>query len=1030
MTVHEPQQRSAISWRWTFAIVTAACLVTLVPGCSGCRKGGTKSSASAKKKKDKEEEKQKRDFEFAGMRTLPAELRQTQALNRVKPGHYHAGSQPWKANNFDFQGELLTTSADTTGLPLRLPHTRYSMQSLRPAALPKGVQKDFETLFFVPSITTGPKTVRLHSVMRGRRGGREVSGAGEATTSMPDHQYYVVVLASNPDAFAYLNTLKTVSPADGEQFSATQVEDHYLVSNLSIEQTVPVPENPFAWTSIAYVIWDEVDPQKFVPDQQLAMVDWLHWGGQLIISAPDSLDLLKGSFLEPYLPADNAKSLSLSQPSFDELNAFWSKPVTRNGKPIPMALEVLEQQPMRGVELKLRGPACSFVPDTGSLVAERLVGNGRVLITSFSLTDARVRRWNAFDCFVNNCLFRLPPRRFQSDLTGTATSGFAGAMRGYDRDARVFSGLRYFSRDAAQRTRRAPTGDEELALPAFDALDVNRDRFLSADEGADLHLSADVNRDRRVSRNEWAQHYITAVPVDAAHAWRFAGYTKQPRAGVGGWNDASGPSEESRAALREAAGISIPNANFVLRTLAVYLLVLVPVNWAFFRLIGRVEWAWIAAPLIAIAGAIAVVRFAQLDIGFVRSRTEIAVLEIQGGYHRAHLTRYTALYTSLSTAYQLQFDNVQAVAQPFPADLSEDPAGEKPILVTFQRDRQAAMSGFQVSSSSTGFVHSEEMFDLNGALRLEGDDTQGWAIRNDTQLTLQGAGLLRNRAGTLEVAWLGELASKTTRPVSFAPAAGSSAFFEQWNDESTSFSHDRQIRKVLAEYDKDDDDVLSEDELPTDHELRQNFEQWDQPTPSGTLDRNELMGWCRASRSGAISLGRLFDLTSESLDLVPGDARLVAWTREELAGNDIRPRASQNDTATFVLAHLARANLLPPQRDENYRVEVADEIRAENELSIGARYTTLTDDMRKRLAIPDDVAGVLVGDVLEDSPAAQAGIQTNDVIIEYDGKPVVTIDGLRFMELTTPPDRDVEIKFIRNGAPTARRLRVSEVMPP
>ncbi len=36
--------------------------------------------------------------------------------------------------------------------------------------------------------------------------------------------------------------------------------------------------------------------------------------------------------------------------------------------------------------------------------------------------------------------------------------------------------------------------------------------------------------------------------------------------------------------------------------LAVYLLVLAPINWAFFYALGRVELAWVAAPFIALAG--------------------------------------------------------------------------------------------------------------------------------------------------------------------------------------------------------------------------------------------------------------------------------------------------------------------------------------------------------------------------------------------------------------------------------------------
>ena len=42
----------------------------------------------------------------------------------------------------------------------------------------------------------------------------------------------------------------------------------------------------------------------FRPSNNRRLVDWLHWGGQIIISGPKSLDLLRGkTFLGPYLPA-------------------------------------------------------------------------------------------------------------------------------------------------------------------------------------------------------------------------------------------------------------------------------------------------------------------------------------------------------------------------------------------------------------------------------------------------------------------------------------------------------------------------------------------------------------------------------------------------------------------------------------------------------------------------------------------------------------------------------------------------------
>ena len=126
---------------------------------------------------------------------------------------------------------------------------------------------------------------------------------------------------------------------------------------------------------------------------------------------------------------------------------------------------------------------------------------------------------------------------------------------------------------------------------------------------------------------------------------------------------------------------------------------------------GRVEWAWMAAPLIAIVGAGTVIRLAQLDIGFARSRTEIAILEVQGDYDRAHLTRYTALYTSLSSTYALSFDEQSALALPFSS--GKQPTSPVEIRtftnVQFQRDKQASLTGVKVSSNSTGMVHSEQM---------------------------------------------------------------------------------------------------------------------------------------------------------------------------------------------------------------------------------------------------------------------------------------------------------------------------------
>jgi hypothetical protein len=135
------------------------------------------------------------------------------------------------------------------------------------------------------------------------------------------------------------------------------------------------------------------------------MLDWIHWGGQLIISGPNSLDKLKGSFLAPYLPAESGQALKLDQTSFDELNKNWSQASIGNGKKKPMTAEersikFVGNKPMLGVELK-KHPLGDFLAGTGNLVVERRVGGGRIAATAFPLTDIRVRLWPGFDGFLN-----------------------------------------------------------------------------------------------------------------------------------------------------------------------------------------------------------------------------------------------------------------------------------------------------------------------------------------------------------------------------------------------------------------------------------------------------------------------------------------------------------------------------------------------------------------------------------------------------------------------------------------------------
>ena len=188
----------------------------------------------------------------------------------------------------------------------------------------------------------------------------------------------------------------------------------------------------------------------------------------------------------------------------------------------------------------------------------------------------------------------------------------------------------------------------------------------------------------------------------------------------------------------------MPNRRFVLWMVGLYLVIVVPLNWLVFRAVGRVELAWLAVPVLAIAWGIVVVWLAQLDIGFARAETEVAVLEAQGGYSRGHLTRYMALYSSLSSTYDVHFDDPSALALPLALDQTVA-VGEGRSDVTLETATDVQLENFMVSSNSTGMVHSEQMISLNGAFDSREPADAAPSIENNSRLALEGVAIVRRR---------------------------------------------------------------------------------------------------------------------------------------------------------------------------------------------------------------------------------------------------------------------------------------------
>ncbi|MEZ6115950.1 MAG: hypothetical protein R3C28_05180 [Pirellulaceae bacterium] len=712
--------------------------------------------ADEKKKKAKPKD----DFEAKPPRTLPRHFGSETALDYVKPGHWtNAEIEVW-ANNFDFpNGELVTSNIDAASRPVRLDRTRFALEGFRSLALPKGQHKNTEFLIY-PGTNSNRRNVTIQTYLRTQYGGGNRFQASLIANRMRPHQYIMLVLARIPEAYSsVLADMTCITPPLADVILA----DKNLLSDYQIrfpatttEKRAALPSHPFGWSSTAYVIWDDFDQALMTRAQRQAMLDWLHWGGQIIVANPTSLETMQSGFLSAYLPAKAGSTSSLTEDRLSEFNSRWSMNVESKTKNFP-ELVPLPDTPLEAVSLELT-EGSSFVPQTSELVAERRVGRGRIVVTSFDLTGAPFVRWNNKDNFMNGCLLRRAPRNFQaSDTLGLSMNWVGPVLQQIFQVQRDREEERETIVDDVPPFGFNPQSDyteDEIVRTAAESLLTTKLRYFSRD----------------------AAPYLSEDPATNPYHLDVSGYGYDNDSGIAGWNDFSEVAKNARQFLEQSSGVEVPKREFVMSTLGIYLLVLVPLNWVIFRLMGKTEWAWAAVPLIAIGGTVMVVRVAQLDIGFARSRTEVAVVELQPGYQRAHVTRFTGLYTSLSTAYRFAFDDEATAVLPFSlGSLSRAELQRQPDLVSLRTggdstDKKAEMimEGMAVNSNSTGMVHTEQNLDVGQGIEFRETGADAFSLSNKTGLNIRRATVVwRKSVQDVEICQLNELATDQVVTLNF-----------------------------------------------------------------------------------------------------------------------------------------------------------------------------------------------------------------------------------------------------------------------
>ena len=93
---------------------------------------------------------------------------------------------------------------------------------------------------------------------------------------------------------------------------------------------------------------------------------------------------------------------------------------------------------------------------------------------------------------------------------------------------------------------------------------------------------------------------------------------------------------------------------------------------------------------------------------------------------------------------------------------------------------------------------------------------------------------------------------------------------------------------------------------------------------------------------------------------------------------------------------------------------------------LGVSIQDLTADLQEQFDAPDQ-RGVLVSDVVEDSPAEEGGLKRGDIIRQYDSYEVKDSRHLRSLVAETRPNASVTIQVLRNGDEKQVKVRIAEM---
>ena len=93
---------------------------------------------------------------------------------------------------------------------------------------------------------------------------------------------------------------------------------------------------------------------------------------------------------------------------------------------------------------------------------------------------------------------------------------------------------------------------------------------------------------------------------------------------------------------------------------------------------------------------------------------------------------------------------------------------------------------------------------------------------------------------------------------------------------------------------------------------------------------------------------------------------------------------------------------------------------------LGVRIQQVTKEIATVAGLKEP-EGAFIGGVSEESPAEKGGIQTGDIILEFDGQKIRTMRNLPRVVANTKPNKNVAVKIWRDKKLIIKRLTLGRM---